>query len=1126
MYDIYNKSGGVILDIKVDDESSGIALYERKIQLYFELIMQIKRGNTVIADVFVKSSAYTLEEINGQYIAYLEFDERNPVNLTINDYIEYMGNTYYIRYKESVQKTMTSLGYSYRVTFYHEVYKLHDVVFSPYDKIEFKKHTSTLTVNADEILGLVVKCMNRVSSGWETGESIETKKQTFNFKDKTCAEVVNDVISTFNTEYWVEGKTINFGKREYDSNGLVLSQGGGFKNLTLEAVDDTPPITRLYAYGSDQNLPTGYGDYLRLPGDKLYLEKNVDKYGVIEHQKQFENIYPKGEFHVSEKIDNFTFIASPNLDFNIKDLLIEGVEPIITFQNGGLGGYDFSIDAEKSDFESPKKKIVLIENSEENAQKVPGDKIHFDEKDIFILTGIQMPKKFIDSASIELEDEAQKWLDEKCENRIQLKGDCDEIEFAERDIHIACGQMLGVYDQKLEINREIRVTSVKRYIENDEETPYRYEIILSDFLSTNGFGQIVDEIKDIPNKIEKEVKPVKRYSERRWRDTIELGNALQDAFKDFSEGVNPVFVRTMQLVAGDERLQFRFVDSFTNPKEVDHDFDYNKDTKTFSTGLAKIQHMTLGIDTFAPSHNISEYRFWETSEKFSYRIPDTGAYWLYAQCSKNGTVAKFLLSNKIIEINSDPKYYHFVVGYLNSEYEDSRSFVTLYGYTEILPGQVRVNKVISTDGTQYFDMAAKRFRIGDNNSFLSYNVDAPNQLRLKGTIVQSSSGETDYLEVDRGNWVANMTYYPGDKVKYTNGNIYKCIRVNTNLLPTYEYYWKLLISKGDKGDKGEPGATGSTGPTGPTGPALNFRGDWSSSKSYELTTIRRDIVKHGSTYYARANKMGSTRTLVTNTDYWEVLNSFESIATGLLFADTANISGWNFNNNFIWSKDNRCILDGNGGYNSTPVIALGSNAMKTENGKLVVNPNAELKLFAGGTLTAGTGVAESNSGITGQGGTGNSVRFWAGDTFANRHKAPFRITQDGSMVANNMTATGSFQTAVDKYRVVIDASVSNPYKISMFDKNNQPAVRMYVDDYGYTFIDVLGSNTKTFISTAGIGYKYGSATSFSVRLYPPTPGYQNLLNKLIVELKNLPTSASGLSSGMLWRDGDNLKIVP
>ncbi|GAE18240.1 hypothetical protein [Bacteroides pyogenes] len=65
----------------------------------------------------------------------------------------------------------------------------------------------------------------------------------------------------------------------------------------------------------------------------------------------------------------------------------------------------------------------------------------------------------------------------------------------------------------------------------------------------------------------------------------------------------------------------------------------------------------------------------------------------------------------------------------------------------------------------------------------------------------------------------------------------------------------------------------------------------------------------------------------------------------------------------------------------------------------------------GGIVTSGTiQVAGDNqsilAGMTGQGTTASSVRFWAGASFGNRATAPYRVMQDGSVVMTKATVEG------------------------------------------------------------------------------------------------------------------------
>ena len=64
-------------------------------------------------------------------------------------------------------------------------------------------------------------------------------------------------------------------------------------------------------------------------------------------------------------------------------------------------------------------------------------------------------------------------------------------------------------------------------------------------------------------------------------------------------------------------------------------------------------------------------------------------------------------------MKQEANYYHLLVGVLNSEYDGERSFATLYGFTEILPGRVTTDKVVSADGNSFFDMLANAFKLGN-----------------------------------------------------------------------------------------------------------------------------------------------------------------------------------------------------------------------------------------------------------------------------------------------------------------------------------------------------------------------------------------------------------------------------
>lgn len=677
--------------------------------------MEIKRDNVVIADVYLKNTSAIEEEIMGEHTVTLVFDSYNTIDLKINDYITVDETIFSIRNNEKVIKKEKSLGWEYTVVFYAPLYRLLDVPFFLHGKPERKKNFDFYNGSARQMVELIVKNMNREDSGWSVGSVIETDYYNFNFRDKSCSEVLNDIVNAYETEYWITNKTINIGRREYSGNGLVLGQGQGkgFKELTLTSVDETPPITILYPYGSDKNITTDYGnDYLILPGGQLSIEKNIEKYGRIGRHKQFDNIFPKGEFTVSSVVDILTFYAT-DIDFDLRNQLIDNVEAIVTFQGTSpLSGYDFAINADKSDLAA--RKIVLKPNDQENALKVPGD-INFQVGDKFILTGIKMPQKYIDEAENKLKEVAQKYLDENCDKRVQLDGKCDDIYFKVNKTFIACGMMIGVVSRQLNIDREIRCTRTKKYLENDTSDLYRYEITVSDFLQSNGLKDLVNEVKEIPDEIRDAVNPVKEYTKRNWQDVIETMKMMFDPNGEFQEELTSSIVGHFgQVVVGASSQQMDLIGVRFIPNA-------DNDPNLFRSTAGRLEHFTVNGD--------GSIRTWDIGSS-EHRLNNNIAYYVYAKCSRTTQAGTILVTDQKIQYDQDPDFYHFWIGVLNTPIDNVRSWQPLYGYTEIAGQQIttgiikdRLARLVINliEGTIYGQITFAPGTSGYNNI-----TDAPN----------------------------------------------------------------------------------------------------------------------------------------------------------------------------------------------------------------------------------------------------------------------------------------------------------------------------------------------------------------------------------------------------------------
>ena len=301
--------------------------------------------------------------------------------------------------------------------------------------------------------------------------------------------------------------------------------------------------------------------------------------------------------------------------------------------------------------------------------------------------------------------EAAKYLYENEDPKFTFKGELDSIYSKKRWLSIGGKIKLGGYilfkdPQFIPEGIKIRITSIKEYIHR----PYSPIIELSNTTTGVTVSSELNKIESNEVKTDNQYKNSIQFTKRRFRDAKETISMLNDALLHFSGSISPISVQTMSLLVGDESLQFRFVNNKTNPTQVEYFVTYDSKKKVLSAPGGILQHMTIGIDTLSSGHKASEYKFWDIEKYTSPTLTETVGYYLYVKANKNGTTGSYVLSKNAIKLEGVEGYYHFLVGILNSEFEGERSFIELFGFTEIVPGRITTDKIVSTDGKTYFDL--------------------------------------------------------------------------------------------------------------------------------------------------------------------------------------------------------------------------------------------------------------------------------------------------------------------------------------------------------------------------------------------------------------------------------------
>ena len=425
--------------------------------------------------------------------------------------------------------------------------------------------------------------------------------------------------------------------------------------------------------------------------------------------------------------------------------------------------------------------------------------------DTFVLINIQMPDVYVYSAMQKLLVAGNEYLNANNKPVFTYEPTIDNIFMANNPLigyNLKEGDTITFEDLDLPVSNNIIISNLE--IKEDESLIPQYSITLNNDISVTTVQQLLNDVKDNQVDIVKSEKNILKYTNRNFADVKETAAALALAFTDYSEGITPAFVNSMSLIAGSESLQFKFVDAYSNnPNVIGYGFTWDNETAILSSVSSKyLQHLTLGITDLTSSsyqRSYTDYHFWNIPQTV-FNITDEKLKYVYAKCPRSTTDGTFILSDDAYVWDADATYYYFLVGILNSLKDGGRSYSEVYGYTEILPSRITTEVIKSSNGLNYFDLGANKLHLGDSNSYLDWNNLVANGLRLKGTIVQSPSGDSSPISVFRGIYNATYTYYKGDSVTYGGSTwIYINSASSIGNTPVEGSYWTVSSQKGDKG---------------------------------------------------------------------------------------------------------------------------------------------------------------------------------------------------------------------------------------------------------------------------------------------------------------------------------------
>jgi len=725
-------------------------------------------------------SAVMKEERMGEDTLTLVVEATLPIDFTVGDTLQALGKTYYLNTLPGVQRSARR-HLTYTVVLESAKYDLSKTILVN----EFAGGKETVnetefsyTGEFDQLMDLAVINLNRTqgADSWQwrkvdTGADPNFDPQyqeckTLTFSCENVLSALNTICTEWGVEYRIETvdgrRTISVGQigRQVYEYRFAYGKARGLYSLTRSNASESSAPTRLYAYGSSQNLGTAYRERRRrlalplehpspLIREGLYVQDDalVERFGLIEGAVIFDQVYPSREGTVSsvDPQDELKFTDLEMFDLNETDeqgdskYLLGTSSPVVHFNTGNLGGYEFSI----AGYNSTTKTFTLVPFTDENEYRYPSaDDAAFRiaPGDRYVLLGIALPETYVAQAEERLAEKALEKYTRLAQGRYAYSLEIDPFFMKEYFPNarfapaFSAGDYLYIEDADLVDGTDattgqagtaaVKISSVSI----DLYQPYHYTVELSESAAASVITQIVRSEKEIEKVVQINDLADPARARRNLRTTAQLLEMTFDTDGYFRDGrIRPETIETKMIAVGALSQQFLLEGVVFSP-------NWNADPSQIAFSQGVLTH--LGLDR-------EQIRRWTLLPGQVNGLEDQTAYYLYARCEKEGTSGTIVLDTQALRYDQQEGFYYFSIGILSRVEEGFRRICLTYGSSTINGREITTGRIASSDGATYFDL--DRGQIGGRIVFSDHSSTEAGETILEGGKLNTRLIDTDRL---------------------------------------------------------------------------------------------------------------------------------------------------------------------------------------------------------------------------------------------------------------------------------------------------------------------------------------------------------------------------------------------